>query len=198
MRAALVVAWVLAAAPALARPTSGDMSIVSGRTMGVGEEAIAAGLGWPGIWAEYLLAPSSTFNVGFRGTVLYGSPVMGLGSGVGAEATVPLRFHLWGADLLDVALQLEPSAFIGEGALAEILGQAGVTLAYKITPLLRKDSLELTDADRADIRAAVAGSAASHILITHGTDTMVLTARALAEVAEKTNEHNGSLQLYGD
>ncbi len=85
---------------------------------------------------------------------------------------------------------------VGEGALAEILGQAGVTLAYKITPLLRKDSLELIDADRADIRDAVAGSAASHILITHGTDTMVLTARALADVADKTIVLTGAMQPH--
>ena len=85
---------------------------------------------------------------------------------------------------------------VGEGALAEILGQAGVTLAYQITPLLRKDSLELTDADRADIRGAVAGSAARHILITHGTDTMVLTARALADVADKTIVLTGAMQPH--
>ena len=85
---------------------------------------------------------------------------------------------------------------VGEGALAEILGQAGVTLAYQITPLLRKDSLELTDADRADIRSAVAGSGARHILITHGTDTMVLTARALADVAGKTIVLTGAMQPH--
>lgn len=89
---------------------------------------------------------------------------------------------------------------VGEGALSEILAQAGVTLAYKITPLLRKDSLELTDADRADIRDAVAGSAAQHILITHGTDTMVLTARALIaggpDVAGKTIVLTGAMQPH--
>lgn len=85
---------------------------------------------------------------------------------------------------------------VGEGALAEILGQAGVTLPHKITPLLRKDSLELTDADRADICAAVAGSTAQHILITHGTDTMVLTARALAEVKGKTIVLTGAMQPH--
>ena len=86
---------------------------------------------------------------------------------------------------------------VGEGALAEILGQAGVTLAYQITPLLRKDSLELTDADRADIRDAVAGSAAGHILITHGTDTMVETAKVLAEkISDKVVILTGAMIPY--
>jgi len=115
------MALAAAAAPQPAsadRPTSGDMSIISGRTMGNGETALAAGVGWPGIWAQVLLAPSSTFNLGFRGSVLYGSPVMGLGSGVGGGLSVPVRLHLLGKGYLDVALALEPGAFMGEGSLA--------------------------------------------------------------------------------
>ena len=83
---------------------------------------------------------------------------------------------------------------VGEGALAEILGQAGVTLQHRITPLMRKDSLELTDDDRASIRDAVAGSAARHILITHGTDTMVLTARFLSDIQDKIIVLTGAMQ----
>lgn len=89
---------------------------------------------------------------------------------------------------------------VGEGALAEILTQAGVALSYTITPLLRKDSLELTDADRAEICAAVNGSTARHILITHGTDTMVLTAQALinggSDIEDKTIVLTGAMQPH--
>jgi L-asparaginase len=87
---------------------------------------------------------------------------------------------------------------VGEGALADIMAQAGVAVSHQITPLMRKDSLELTDDDRAQIRDAVATSAARHILITHGTDTMVLTARALrnggAEIKDKTIVLTGAMQ----
>jgi L-asparaginase/Glu-tRNA(Gln) amidotransferase subunit D len=51
---------------------------------------------------------------------------------------------------------------------------------------MRKDSLELTDADRALIAARVAAAPGARILITHGTDTMTDTARALAHIPGKT------------
>lgn len=46
--------------------------------------------------------------------------------------------------------------------------------------LLLKDSLDLTDADRATIVNACARCPETAIVITHGTDTMVETARAIA------------------
>jgi len=63
-----------------------------------------------------------------------------------------------------------------------------------VTPLLRKDSLELTDQDREKIRQAVATSSARQIVITHGTDTMVVTARSLAGIADKTVVLTGAMQ----
>jgi L-asparaginase len=50
----------------------------------------------------------------------------------------------------------------------------------------RKDSLELDDADRALIRERVLSAAESHIVITHGTDTMTDTAKVLEGVQGKT------------
>ena len=52
--------------------------------------------------------------------------------------------------------------------------------------MLRKDSLELDDNDRATIAARVAGAATGRIVITHGTDTMTETAKALAAIPGKT------------
>ena len=49
-----------------------------------------------------------------------------------------------------------------------------------IRTLLMIDSLDMTEADRALIVSHCRESAESRILVTHGTDTMVETARALA------------------
>src|SRR4051794_18159393 len=51
-----------------------------------------------------------------------------------------------------------------------------------VTPLMNKDSLEMTDADRERI-LAVAGAKAAEgpVVITHGTDTMVQTGQVLKE-----------------
>lgn len=58
------------------------------------------------------------------------------------------------------------------------LGRCRVDVA--VEKLLLKDSLDLTDADRATIAAACATCDETRIVITHGTDTMVETARAIA------------------
>ena len=83
---------------------------------------------------------------------------------------------------------------IGEPQIAELLREANLDLDYRVTPLLRKDSLELTDQDREKIRQAVATSSARQIVITHGTDTMVVTARSLAGIADKTVVLTGAMQ----
>jgi L-asparaginase len=83
---------------------------------------------------------------------------------------------------------------VGEPQIDQLLAEANVTCAYAVTPLLRKDSLELDAADRALIAERVAAAAESRVLITHGTDTMVATARALVGLAGKTVVLVGAMQ----
>ncbi|MGH8145960.1 MAG: asparaginase domain-containing protein [Rhodanobacteraceae bacterium] len=82
---------------------------------------------------------------------------------------------------------------IGAPQIGAILSQLGVAFEFEVVPVLRKDSLDLTDADRAGIRQAVEQQSHSHILITHGTDSMVETARALAGIPDKTIVLTGAL-----
>lgn len=117
----LVAALATSASSARAdggRPTSGDMSIISGRTLGNDQTVLAAGVGWPGLWAGVWLAPSSRFNLGLRGSVLYGSPVMGFTQGVGGELSIPIRWHFFGKGQLDLSIAITPSFAIGQGSLA--------------------------------------------------------------------------------
>ncbi len=58
------------------------------------------------------------------------------------------------------------------------LGRCRVEVATEV--LLLKDSLDLTAADRAAIVNACRSCAETRIVITHGTDTMVETAQAIA------------------
>jgi len=90
------------------------------------------------------------------------------------------------------------SAFqVGEPAVEQILHQAGVEVEHGIRRLMSKDSLEMTDDDRAEIARAVSRSRADRLLITHGTDTMPKTAGALMDAADrlgKTVVMTGSMQ----
>lgn len=65
---------------------------------------------------------------------------------------------------------------VGDSVMIELLAQARVTLDVTVLPLMRKDSLELTDDDRREICNAVADTPCERIVITHGTDTMTRTA----------------------
>jgi L-asparaginase len=68
---------------------------------------------------------------------------------------------------------------VGEPQITEILRAAGVAFDFGCEVLFRKDSLELTDEDRAEIARRVAASDARRFILTHGTDTMVATAPAV-------------------
>ena len=83
---------------------------------------------------------------------------------------------------------------VGESPLDSILREANVGFAYDLTSLMRKDSLELTDEDRDLIYDAVAATQARHVLITHGTDTMALTAERLRGIEGKTIILTGAMQ----
>ena len=82
---------------------------------------------------------------------------------------------------------------IVDSGIPALLKEARVALPFRVEEVCRKDSLELTDADRASIAARTAQAPERRIVITHGTDTMTETARALAGVAGKTIVLTGAL-----
>ena len=87
---------------------------------------------------------------------------------------------------------------VGSPQAGVLLAEANVSFQYEVVSLLRKDSLELTDEDRELIRATVAADPCERIIITHGTDTMVQTARTLQQgIDGKVVVLTGSMQPAG-
>jgi L-asparaginase len=82
---------------------------------------------------------------------------------------------------------------VGDTVVGRLLSQAHVRQPYEIVPLMRKDSLELDDADRASIRDAIASRPEARVVITHGTDTMTDTAAGLTGLQGKTIVLTGAL-----
>ncbi len=82
---------------------------------------------------------------------------------------------------------------VGEPTVPHIFQMAGVTLDYSLVPLMRKDSLEMNDDDRVKIRATCEQAEETTILITHGTDTMSETAKALEGIQGKTIVLTGAM-----
>ena len=82
---------------------------------------------------------------------------------------------------------------VGEPQIGRILQELGVAFRFSVIPILRKDSLHINDADRELLRATVAAQPDQHVLITHGTDSMVETAKVLKSVEGKTIVLTGAL-----
>jgi len=82
---------------------------------------------------------------------------------------------------------------IGEPQAGMILHEAGVTFDFTVESVLRKDSNDVTDADRQLIRERVLAATENHILITHGTDTMTTTAAELRDIPDKVIVFTGSM-----
>lgn len=76
--------------------------------------------------------------------------------------------------------ELNGALAFGESHVQDVLARGRCRLDLAIEVLMLKDSLELTDADRARIVAAAQASPEERIVVTHGTDTMVESGRALA------------------
>ncbi|MFC1574624.1 asparaginase domain-containing protein [Gemmatimonadota bacterium] len=96
---------------------------------------------------------------------------------------------------LDKGYSTRESDFVvQEPKIDEVLNQANVGIEYEIESLFRKDSLEITEEDRNLLLERVRDEECRHILITHGTDTMALTAQKLSSLSGKTIVLTGAMQ----
>ncbi len=82
---------------------------------------------------------------------------------------------------------------VGRSMVGDLLREAHVHAPFETLEVLRKDSLELTDADRKTIHDAIAAAANTRVVVTHGTDTMTQTAAVLRDIAGKTIVLTGAL-----
>ena len=83
---------------------------------------------------------------------------------------------------------------IREPAVERILQKVHPNLDYKIIPLLKKDSQDITKQDREKIRETCEGVNSDKIVITHGTDTMLETARKLDGIKSKVIILTGAMR----
>ena len=82
---------------------------------------------------------------------------------------------------------------VGDPQAGGVLQRANVVLDYEVESILKKDSLDFTAEDRALIREKVASTRSERIVITHGTDTMIETAKVLENISGKTIVMTGSM-----
>ncbi len=93
--------------------------------------------------------------------------------------------------------ELEGTLFFKETHVHEMLKLARSKLKTNISTLMMIDSLDMTDADRKIILERCKKTKEDKILITHGTDTMIETAKVLASsIKNKTIVLTGAMIPY--
>ncbi len=105
-----------------------------------------------------------------------------------------IKFFTTGGTIDKVYFDAKSEFEVGPPQVQEVLKDAHVVFEHEIESILRKDSLDMTEADRQLIRQRVLADECHWIIITHGTDTMVQTARALTGIPDKTIVLTGSMQ----
>ena len=93
--------------------------------------------------------------------------------------------------------ELNGELFFKETHLYEMLKLGRCRLEFDITTLMMIDSLDMSDSDRDTILENCISANENKIVITHGTDTMVETARVIAgSVKNKTVVLTGAMIPY--
>ena len=83
---------------------------------------------------------------------------------------------------------------INEPAVKRILEKVNCSFNNSVLSLIKKDSLEINDEDRSLILSKCKEAKENKIIITHGTDTMNITANYLKEIKNKTIIITGAMR----
>jgi len=83
---------------------------------------------------------------------------------------------------------------ISEPAVKRVLEKINPNFTYDILELLKKDGLDITKNDRKNILKKCNEIKNDKIIITHGTDTMIDTAKVLSKIKNKTLILTGSVK----
>jgi len=94
--------------------------------------------------------------------------------------------------------ELSGTLFFRDTHLPEVLSRGRCKLDVRMETVMMIDSLDMDDAGRSTIVARARDCEERAVVITHGTDTMVNTARALAEanIPDKTIVLTGAMVPY--
>jgi L-asparaginase len=108
--------------------------------------------------------------------------------------SMKIKFFTTGGTIDKVYFDSKSEFQVGPPQVLDLIKEANVIFEFEIESILRKDSLDMTDGDRQLVRQRIENESCPLIIVTHGTDTMVETARALSGIAKKIIVLTGSMQ----
>ena len=105
-----------------------------------------------------------------------------------------LRFITVGGTIDKIYFDQLSEYQVGPPGVERILSELPLAFEYSIESVLRKDSLDMTEEDRQLVAEAVRRSPEEKIVITHGTDTMVETAKQILPCHDRCVVLTGAMQ----
>lgn len=108
--------------------------------------------------------------------------------------TMKIKFYATGGTIDKVYFDAQSEYQVGAPQVEEILKDSNVAFDFEVESVLQKDSLEMTNEDRQKIREIIEQEPCEKIIITHGTDTMVETAKSLIGILNKTIVFTGAME----
>ena len=93
---------------------------------------------------------------------------------------MPIRLLVTGGTFDKQYDEIHGTLAFGSSHVQDVLKRGRSEVSLVVEVLMLKDSLELTEADRARLVGSAQASDEQRIVVTHGTDTMVESAQALA------------------
>jgi len=106
---------------------------------------------------------------------------------------VDIKIYTTGGTIDKIYFDRKDTYGVGGPAIGEVLKEANAGFAFEIESPFQKDSLDMTDADRQLLYDRICEDPARRVVISHGTDTMIQTARKLAGIADKVIVLTGAL-----
>ncbi len=104
-----------------------------------------------------------------------------------------IKIYTTGGTIDKVYFDQKSEYQVGDPQAKGVLERANVVLDYELESIIKKDSLDFTDKDRELIRKKVESTSLERIVITHGTDAMIDTAKVLKNISDKTIVMTGSM-----
>lgn len=110
------------------------------------------------------------------------------------DAKLKIKIMTTGGTIDKIYFDQKSEYQVGAPQVGEVLAEANVVFDYEVISLMQKDSLDLTDKDRGLIFKTIKADPNRHFIITHGTDTMIETAKVLQPISGKVIVLTGAMQ----
>ncbi|MFC2128463.1 asparaginase domain-containing protein [Bacteroidota bacterium] len=107
---------------------------------------------------------------------------------------IKIKFICVGGTIDKVYFDAKSKYEVGPPNIISVLKELNLAFKYSVESVLKKDSLDMKESDRELVYQKINSCVEDMIIITHGTDTMVETAKYLSKIKNKTIVLTGALE----